>query len=503
MNKSDKQNYDEFLVRMAFIKSAGYVNSYETTDEQKERIVRAKKDYAYFFETYFKHYATDKCSWFHIKAAKLVKKYKRIKAVMEWARGLGKSVHFTIGIPIWLYLNNELKFMLLISANFDAAKTLLSDIQAEFEANPLLLHDFDTKPKHGSWADGDFTISNGTRFVARGRGQRMRGLRNKAQRPDFIVIDDADDDELSHNPSRVKKVILWIYKAVMGLGDKGRFRVVIVNNRISNNSILAHFASHTAWKHLKVNAIDKKGVPSWIEKYTAEYYKQLELETDYYSFQTEYMNNPLFAGEIFKSEDISWQKMDWRTIKSFDRIIGYYDPAYTANKTSDFNSIVIVGFKGKDISVIDTFNRQCTPEQAIEQIYIFEQEFKEHAKPVEWYVEKQLINQIIDNALTEVANRNGYYINLMRDNRVKGNKFSRIINMSFYFQRGFIHFNSKHENKPDMKTGMSQLLAFEEGYKGHDDFPDALEGAISKAKHFSASNKLPVIGQNHKKEGAW
>ena len=503
MNKLDKKRYEEFQLKMAFIENAGHVNSNETADEQTERIERAKKDYAYFFETYFKHYATDKCAWFHSKAARLVKKHKRLKAVMEWARGLGKSVHFTVGIPIWLWLNNELKLMLLISANFEAAKTLLSDIQAEFEANPLLLHDFDTKPKHGSWADGDFSLTDGTRFTARGRGQRLRGLRNRSQRPDFIVIDDADDDELSQNPARVKKVIQWIYKAVMGLGDKGRFRVVIGNNRISNNSILSHFANHEQWKNLKVNALDKNGKPSWHEKYTNDYYKQLELETDYYSFQTEYMNNPIVSGEIFKSEDISWQKMDWRTIKSFDRVIGYYDPAYTANKTSDFNSIVIVGFKDKDIHVINTFNRQCTPEQAILQMYIFEQEFKEHEKPVEWYVEKQLINEIIDNALNEVASKAGYYINLMRDNRVKGNKFSRIINMSFYFQRGFIHFNSINENKPDMKTGMSQLLAFEEGYKGHDDFPDALEGAISKAKQFSNSNKLPVIGKNHKRHGAW
>ena len=59
-------------------------------------------------------------------------------------------------------------------------------------------------------------------FVARGRKQKLRGLRYKQYRPDYIVIDDADDDELSENPRLIKKTIKWINKAVLGLGDIGR-----------------------------------------------------------------------------------------------------------------------------------------------------------------------------------------------------------------------------------------------------------------------------------------
>ncbi len=503
MTKQEKKKLAAFMQKMEFIENSNTININESEQATDERITKAKKDYTYFFETYFKHYATDKCGWFHKKAAKMVIKDARLKAVMEWARGLGKSVHWTVGIPIWLWINEQTKFMLLISANADSAKTLLSDVQAEFEANPLLKHDFNPEMQHGSWAEGDFRLKDGTRFTARGRGQKLRGLRYRNQRPDLVVIDDADDDELSQNPARVKKVINWIYKAVMGIGDKGNFRVIIVNNRISNNSILAHFANHKKWKHLKVNAIDKNGEPNWNEKYTKEYYQLQEEETDYYSFQTEFMNNPIVAGEIFKSEDIRWENIDWRTIKNLDRIIGYWDPAYTANKNSDFNSIVIVGFKGNMIYVIDTFTQQCTPEQAYSQMYEFQKEFDKHNRTIEWWVERQLINQIIDDAINEVAKVKGYYVNIMRDDQTKGNKFSRIINMSFYFQRSFIIFNKLVENKPDMKKGLAMLLAFEIGYKGHDDFPDGLEGAISKAKQFSNNNKLPVIGKNNHKKRVW
>lgn len=493
MKRNDKSIINSRLQKINFIIEAGSVPNNETLQEKNQRIENCKKDYKLFFETYFPHYATAPCADFQIQAAKKIIKNNRIKACFEWARGLGKSVHFDIGIPFWLWLNGQLKFMVLISANFEAAKSLLADIQAEFEANPLIRHDFGDLLQIGSWTDGDFSLADGTRFVARGRSQRLRGLRSKAARPDYIVIDDTDDDELSQNPDRVRKVIQWIYKAVLGLGDKGNFRVLIVNNRISNNSILAHFANHKAWIHSKVNALLNDGTPAWHQKYSAEYYKELENQMDYYSFQTEFLNNPIIAGNIFKNSDILWHDTNWRFIKSLQRIILYWDPAYTANQTSDYNAIVIVGFKDNYIYVIDAFIKQCTPEQAIDNIYSLYLEFKNNNINIECYVERQLINQIIDQAYNEIALKHNFFVPLIRDDKPKKNKELRIINMYFYFQRQFIFFNSL--KKDNFSIGLQQLLAFEKGSSSHDDFPDALEAAIAIGFNSLAfANFTPRLG---------
>lgn len=501
-SKQEKELLKKYIDKIDFILEHGNVNQNETEDEQADRIEKAKKDYKYCFETYFPHYATDETADFQVKGANKAKKNKRLKAVMEWARGLGKSVHWDIGIPFWLWLNGEMKFNVTISANHDAAKILISDIQAEFEANPLIKHDFGLMLQYGSWAEGDFVLKDGTRFVARGRGQKLRGLRKGANRPDYVVIDDTDDDELSENPARVKKVINWTLKAVLGLGDKGNFRVIIVNNRISNNSILAHFADHPKWYHLRVDALDKDGNPSWYQKYTIEYYNELEETTSYHSFQTEYMNNPVIEGDVFKEEDILWIPIDFRHIKGMTRVIGYWDPAYTGNPRSDFNSIVLLGFKGRYIYVLDTYTKQVTPDKAVSMIYEFEKEYKSHGIAVEFYVEKQLINKIVEDAIDEVAEQNGYYVSIIRDERKKGNKFSRIVSIAFYFQKQFIAFNKR--KKQNFEAAKSQLLGIKVGYKSKDDFPDALEGGIIKgvnSKQFSKS--MPRVGKNKKAKAAW
>ncbi|MBK9458299.1 MAG: hypothetical protein IPN94_02395 [Sphingobacteriales bacterium] len=50
------------------------------------------------------------------------------------------------------------------------------------------------------WTSGDILTTTGVNFVALGRGQSPRGLRNDAIRPDLIIVDDIDDDELWKMP---------------------------------------------------------------------------------------------------------------------------------------------------------------------------------------------------------------------------------------------------------------------------------------------------------------
>ena len=52
------------------------------------------------------------------------------------------------------------------------------------------------------------------------------------RRPDYIVIDDLDDDELSRNPSRVEDMYDWVKSALFGALDLGRGRFIMVGNLI-------------------------------------------------------------------------------------------------------------------------------------------------------------------------------------------------------------------------------------------------------------------------------
>ena len=106
--------------------------------------------------------------------------------------------------------------MVLASANNENAIKLLGDLQAELEANQILIDDFGDFVSHGAWELGDFTTKQGTRFKAIGRGQSPRGLRNRQYRPDFILGDDMDDDKLVKNEKLVRQAYEWLFGALYG-----------------------------------------------------------------------------------------------------------------------------------------------------------------------------------------------------------------------------------------------------------------------------------------------
>lgn len=497
MRVKDKSAYDQFLKKLNFIGTNTQLNSDFLTTNKEERIERAKKDYAYFVETYFPHLATDPCADFHITAANKVKKTARLKAVFKWFRGAAKSTHSNIFIPIWLWINKETRFMVLIGPEQTMAKKLLSELQAEFEANELLRHDFGDMVQSGSWAEGDFQLKDDTCFVAKGRGQKLRGLKYKGHRPDFIVMDDIDDDEISENPDRVKKLIRWISKAVLLLGDKGNFRVIISNNLISENSVTAHYSKHPEWWLNQVDAIDAQGNPRWKEKYTKEYYEALRRE-DEISFQSEMLHRPFIEGEIFKEKETQYMPMNWAFMRKCDSIIAKWDIAYTKNKTSDFNAIPIVGFKDNNIYVFRVYCRQSLMGDVLDWIYNQEMEAKKHDVQILWYAEKQFWNEPVKEAIEQAAKRHKEWLNIILDDNPSANKIKRIIKgLASFWQMSKLYFNSNEKEGYDMKTGLSQLWAIDYYYKGKDDFPDALEASVSKGKRTLTSTDSEILlGEN-------
>ncbi|MDZ4211077.1 MAG: hypothetical protein U1C59_05120, partial [Methylotenera sp.] len=187
------------------VQAANPVDLHETPASRSTRIARAKKDYNYFVNTYFKHYADTDCAPFQLDAANKIKGDPNIFAILEWPREHAKSVHADVLIPLWIKINGQLTGMVQVGKNWDDAAGLLADLQAELEFNPLFIRDFGAQKTDGSWQTGEFIDSDGIEYVAIGRGQSPRGIRNRQKRPNYCSIDDIDDDELVENPDRVGK----------------------------------------------------------------------------------------------------------------------------------------------------------------------------------------------------------------------------------------------------------------------------------------------------------
>ncbi len=504
MNLKDKKALEAFNRKLDFIANSTELSNEFLNGNKIERIKRAKNDYAYFVETYFPHLATDKCADFQIKAANKIKREPRIKAVLKWFRGAAKSTHSNILIPLWLWINGEMKYMILIGVESGVAKNLLSEIQGEFEANELLKYDFGEQLKSGSWAEGEFALKDNTFFISRGKGQKLRGLKYKGHRPDYIVMDDIDDDELCENPERVKKLIKWILKAVLFVGDKGNFRVIISNNLISQTSVTEYFSRHKSWWHNQVNAIDNEGNPTWFQKYTREYY-QIIREEDELAFQSEMMHNPFPEGEIFKAKETQFAKMNWNTMKGCTSVAAKWDVAYTKNKSSDYNAVNVVGFRQDKILIFKVYCRQSLMNEALDWMYEIDKQAKKHGVSIMWYGERQFWNEPVKDEVEKAAKRHRYYLEIIMDETPQTNKIKRIIKgLASYWQTGKIYFNEYEKDNYDMKTGLGQLWAVDYSYSGKDDYPDSLEATVAKGKRTIISEEMEyVMGKNNKINPLW
>ncbi|MDR0677683.1 MAG: hypothetical protein LBF57_03360 [Holosporaceae bacterium] len=459
----------------------------DTSETEPQKIIRIKKlraDYAAFVQHYFPHWCTDKdtgtiipSAKFHIDAANFIKKNRDIKAVFQWARGHAKSTHMDVFIPMWL-MCQELKtinVMVLVGKNNENACTLLSDIQAELQFNQLYIHDFGQQYDFGHWLDGEFVTQSGVAFFARGRGQSPRGLRYRDNRPDYIVIDDLDDDELCQNEERVHKLTDWVKEALFGTfgADGGRF--IMVGNLISKNSVLANVSKIENVHVSKVNVLDKNGNPSWAAYWTKDRIHDRRTFMGYRAFEKEYMNNPITEGAIFKNNWIHYKKL--LPLNQYEHIVAYCDPSFKASSLNDYKAIKVWGKIGTELHNIKNFVRQCSVAEMVRWFYDLHESFPQNVI-CDYYMEANFIQDVILDEFTTEGNLRGYQLPIRPDKRKKPDKFQRIESISPLWERGFIFYNIDLINDRDTLTAIEQLLAFEKGSRTHDDAPDADEGAI-------------------------
>jgi predicted phage terminase large subunit-like protein len=445
--------------------------------EQQERIARAKKDYQYFVKTYFPHLASKECGKFQIDAAGYLRDNTRARAAFEWARGHAKSSHISLMIPLWLMIQNNRQpmVMILVSKNQDAAKRLLSDLQAELETNDLYIHDFGQQKGNGLWTDGEFVTAKGDMFIALGRGQSPRGIKKRGVRVNYISIDDIDDDEMCRNPRRVNDAVDWCLTALMGTMEMGRGRFVIVGNRIGTKSVLAEIAGRPHFYHTVVNALNDKGRPTWKENYTLQEIIDLRIEMGERRFQKEYMNNPINEGTIFEKKYIRYGKM--LRPRDYRAIVCYTDPSFKASAKNDYKATLLVGITPQgQYHVLKAYADQTTVSTMIGWHYDIHEWIGD--TPVRYIMEANFMQDLLMDEFRAQGEKVGWQIPLIGDKRSKPEKFSRIENMQPHFHRGDVIFNEDERGAQGFEVLEEQLLLFERGSKVHDDAPDALEGAI-------------------------
>lgn len=476
--KISKELLQRWNDRIAWVQSANF-NAHESEEERSRRIRRARKDYSFFVKHYFPHLAVKETAAFQKEAAELIKASKDIRILLEWARGHAKSTHACLLIPLWLLFQEvpDIHFMVLVSKSQDAAIRLLSDLQAELQYNEMLIRDFGKQVMEGNWTEGEFVTTGGCMFLALGRGQSPRGLKNRGKRPDYIGIDDIDDDELVRNPKRVSDVIEWVLTALFGAMEGGRGRFVMVGNRIAKDSVLSRFALLKGIIHTVVNMLNKKGVPSWNENYSIQEVDKIKELIGERRFQKEYMNNPITEGSVFQNKHIRFGKI--QDLKNYRTLVCYTDPSFKDSNTADYKATMLVGkTKEGEYHLIKAYADQTSVSQMVQWHYDIDR-YVDARVPVLYYMESNFLQDLLLDEFRKVGSLLGHQIPIRGDARKKPDKFARVEAMQPIFERSFFLINEKEKESPGVQKLIEQLLMFEKGSRSHDDAPDALEGAIS------------------------
>lgn len=468
----DKKALKDWGIAIDLLRRQTEIRRVESKQAQKDRITRAKKEYAYFVQEYLPMFAKVKTPPWHIKAANTVLKNSEISLWLKWGRGLAKSVVADVTIPLWLWINNDIKFFVLIGQNETKAEILLDDLRMQFEGNQRLIYDFGEQKTQGHWSSGFFITQNGFICKSLGMGQDPRGLRIGGDRPDFIVCDDWETKDTLKNPKRQDEYANWLLTSIIPTMDGERQRVLLAQNGFAPRMIFTKIIDeNSGWRVMNQPAFYSNTLlPIWKEKYKPDYYKKKIQTMGILHAKAEYNNDPHVEGKIFTDDMINWGKLP--RLDSFDAIIGRWDVAFAGTSTSDHNAVRVWGLKDGRKWLIDCFVKQSKLKPAIEWIADFQLHLPKSVS-VQFKMEKQFWNDEIDRTITEIEKEKGLNLNIIKAERSTKKKYDRMLEMHPQYQNNRIFYNEKLKDHNDTKVGLSQLKGLEPGYKTHDDAPDA------------------------------
>jgi len=484
----DKEAQKRYQALVKRITESNAVNAFESKNDQELRINACKADFKKAVETYFKHYAESETPSFHIRIARKVRRNPKYKGWLKWARGHAKSVVALVLLPLWLWMNGDIKFLVVVGQNESKAAILLGDLQAEFEHNQLLIHDFGVQKVTGSWEDSMFVTASGFKAKAIGMGQDPRGLRVGADRPDYIVADDWETKETAKNPRRQDEYAEWFLRGVIPSMDNKNRRVLIAQNHWTPRMIFSKIVEEN--KSWDIDRLDGYNPvthePTWKEKYERWFFKEVEGEIGTIRALAEYNNTPHVEGKMFLDEYIQWSPLP--RLKSMDAVIGRWDVAYGGTPTSDTSAIRIWGLKDGKKYLIDCFVKPAKLKMALQWIAMFQKNLP-NGVAIQIGFESQFWNEEVYRNIKEVEDEHKIILNLTKIDRRTGNKYDHMMTMLPQYQNGRVYYNEKLKSHNDTQTGLAQLKGLEPGYKTKDDAPDADVYAFDHLDLFTSSKQ--------------
>lgn len=439
-----------------------------------ERIDRGRHDFGFFCRYYLAPYFSSQGAEFHEELIEMVQTHDR--GVAAAPREHAKSTHVGFAFPLHQICYGLRHFVVIIREADQVAAQNVDDIRQELEENELIREDFGDLVGNRKWAESEFVTSNGVKVVGRGRGQSMRGMRFKQFRPDLVIADDIEDDELVESRDRRDKLERWLKRVVLNIvGPDGKF--FMIGTILHHDSVLVRLLAQSDVFFTRVwKAIQDNGKPLWPARWPLARLEAKKKEIGARNFETEFQNNP--ANE----EDQIFSNTNWKYFRDEDvegelDEVAAIDPAIGLKAKNDDTAVAVVGERGGNYYILRMVLAKLKIQQQVQLVIATCREFPHIRKfGIETIAYQTALKQLVD----EESAKSNLQIPAVAAEDLSSDKLKRISTLAPMAEQGRIYFPSASSSywTPAVQKCMDEFEALGCSGDSHDDGPDAVERAI-------------------------
>ena len=492
------------------------LSRHKSTIKRQETILKNKQEqelYVQFYNNplmwamfYFRHHFRMPSPPFHLKI--ILDATKNSHLAIAAPRGSAKSTLLNFVYPFHALCFKRKRFIVMLSNTYSQAAMHLKTMKTELKDNDRL-KGFGIKVIKDAEGDSEFQHPDGfvTKIICRGVDQMgsVRGSKFGAYRPDLIVGDDMEDDELVRSTERRVKLKEDFDTALIPAGDLETCQYIFIGTILHDDSQLSKLLDkdqYTHYKKLFYKAYDDvKRTSLWPEKWTIEELEHMQ-ETSPLMFAKEMQNDPVSGKNVrFTPTDFRYWRMNDNLYELLDpdgSIIkrGYLnecrgaiscDLAWSQKREADYSAI-IGGYitPENDILVEAYFNeRGLRPDRFTEIIYSLRDRLQGKTKrSVPLGLEKAMLENVQKYLLKlEMRKRNDPIT--LKELKWDADKITRI--ETRLQPRYNNHMIFHRQNMGELETQLSRFP-----YSAHDDLVDSLQGLIQLLKQAPQRKKKGV-----------
>ena len=301
------------------------VKAQEQSDKLYESFKAKPMAFAWFYLPH--HFRLDSPS-FHLGIMEEAAKNRFLSIAAP--RGSAKTTVLGLGYALHQLVFKQRRFMVYISNTFKQSTMMLSTLKQELKENERLVRDFKIEITKDAEDVTIFRHLDGfeTMVICLGADQmgNIRGRKFGAYRPDLIIGDDIENDELVRSPERRLKLVEDFDNAVVPAGDIDT-QFIIIGTILHDDSLLAKLMSKDQYKEytkvffqgLYKDPDTKEFFSLWAEKFSVDWLLSYRKDKPH-TFAREIQNDPSASGtEEIQKKDFRYWRIDNMNALMFDQ----------------------------------------------------------------------------------------------------------------------------------------------------------------------------------------